>query len=82
VSYASVYWLHILVFMAVFVAEIRSEVSGLPSVLPHNEDRASAGFVGAQQSDIFTVIACLLCLVLVEITLNSQDVISGCLYQS
>lgn len=37
VLYASVYWLHVLVFMAVFVAEVRSEVSRFRSVLSHNE---------------------------------------------
>lgn len=37
VSYASVYCLHVLVFMAIFVAEVRSEVSRLLSVLLYNE---------------------------------------------
>ena len=27
VSYASVYWLHVLVFMAIFVGEVKTEVS-------------------------------------------------------
>lgn len=79
VSYVSLYWLHILGFMAVFVAEIRSEVSGHPSVVLYNEDCASAGFVGAQQSYIFTVIAYLLCLLLVETTINSHNVIRMCI---
>lgn len=46
VSYASIYWLHVLVFMAVYVAEVKSEVSGFSSGLSHNQGCASAGFVG------------------------------------
>ena len=37
VLYASLYCLHVLVFMAVFVAEVRSEVSGFLIDLSHNE---------------------------------------------
>lgn len=36
VSYGSIYCLHVLVFMAIFVAEVRTEVSGLPSFLSHD----------------------------------------------
>ena len=35
VAYASIYCLHVLVFMAIFVAEVRSQVSGAPNILSH-----------------------------------------------
>ena len=62
VSYASVYCLHVLVVMAILVAEVIKDVSGLPSNLLHDQGSASVCFVAQSVATSSPSTAYLLCL--------------------